>query len=56
MYVSKMVRKLIFRRYLVNKHYFLLAIVMVTVACSSVKYVGELVEDEFDTNSTSFNF
>ena len=56
MYVSKMVRKLNFRRYLVNKHYFLLAIVMVTVGCASVKYVGELVEDEFDTHSPSFNF
>mgnify|MGYP003315920672 CR=1 FL=1 len=56
MYVSKMVRKLNFRRYLLNKHYFLLAIVMVTVGCASVKYVGELVEDEFHTHSPSFNF
>ena len=51
---SDLVRKLNLCRYLSKKHYFLVATVMMTGSCSSVNYVGSLVEEEFEAHSPSF--
>ena len=56
MCLSDLVRKLNLWRHLSKKYYVLVTIVLMTASCSSVDYVGSLVEDEFEAHSPSFKF
>ena len=53
---SYLFRKFNFCRFVSKKHYFLVAIGMLTASCSSMNYMGNLVEDEFEAHSPSFKF
>ena len=53
---SDLVCKLTCCRDFSKKHYLLVAIAMMTASCSSVNYVGGLVEEEFEAHLPSFKF
>lgn len=53
---SDLVRQLTCRLYFLKRHYLLVAIAMMTASCSSVHYVGGLLEEEFVAHSPSFKF